>query len=35
MPNSKRVAAAIVEFENTPITQRLRWNGTEFVEESA
>jgi len=35
MPNSKRVAAAIVEFENTPITQHLRWNGTEFVEESA
>jgi hypothetical protein len=35
MPNSKRVAAAIVEFENTPITQHLRWNGSEFVEESA
>jgi DNA invertase Pin-like site-specific DNA recombinase len=35
MPNSKRVAAAIAEFEATPITQHLRWNGTEFVEESA
>lgn len=35
MPNSKRVAAAVVEFVNTPITHHLRWNGTEFVEESA
>ena len=35
MPNSKRAAAAIAEFEATPITQNLRWNGTEFVEESA
>lgn len=32
-PNSKRVAAAIAEFEATPITQSLRWSGTKFVEE--
>lgn len=33
MPNSKRVAAAQAEFEATPITQHLRWNGEEFVED--
>ncbi|WP_324734070.1 recombinase family protein [Pseudomonas paeninsulae] len=32
MPNSKLVEAMIAEFENTPITQTLRWNGTEFIE---
>jgi len=33
MPNSKKVAAAQAEFEATPITQTLRWNGEEFVED--
>lgn len=32
MPNSKRVAAAIVEFENTPIVQELQWNGEAFID---
>ena len=32
MPNSKRVAAAIVEFENTPTRQVLQWSGEEFID---
>lgn len=32
MPNSKRVAAEIVEYENAPITQELKWNGEAFID---
>jgi DNA invertase Pin-like site-specific DNA recombinase len=32
MPNSKRVAALQEEFESTPITQELQWNGKEFID---
>jgi len=32
MPNSKRVAALQAEFESTPVTQELQWNGEAFID---
>ena len=32
MPNSSIVEAMRIEFENTPLTTTMHWNGEEFVE---